>query len=40
VLIDEDRVRGDEAGRSGRALVRLNLELYPLCLQLALQAAV
>ena len=43
MLIDEDRVsiriHGNEAGRPSRALVRLLLQLHPLCLQLALQLA-
>ena len=43
MLIDEDwisiRVHSDEARRSRCALVRLLLQLHPLCLQLALQVA-
>ena len=43
MLIDEDRVsirvHSDEAGRPRCALVRLLLQLHPLCLQLALQIA-
>lgn len=43
LLIDEDRVtikvHGDEAGRPHCALVRLLLQLHPLCLQPALQIA-
>src|SRR6266542_1718326 len=43
MLIDEDRVsirvHSDEAGRPRCAFVRLLLQLYPLCLQLALQIA-
>src|SRR5437870_4551885 len=43
MLIDEDRVsigvHGDEAGRPRCALVRLLLQLHPLCHELALQIA-